>query len=124
MRWFSQLRNNTSTTPPAVKSHTTGESPSHSGALGFGFTNPHEPERNTPYTTRPNPSADNAVPTRSSFTLCSAGASTIRLASNRMTTTIRTSPAKTHRQDAYVVKRPPTSGPTATAIAPADATNP
>src|SRR5262245_26595653 len=105
-------------------SQITGESPSHSGAFGFGFTNPHEPERSTPYTTRPRPSADSAVPTRSSFTSFSAGASTILLARTRMTTTISTSPANTHRHDAYVVNRPPMSGPTATAIAPADATNP
>ena len=41
-----------------------------------------------------------------------------------MTITIRTSPANTHRHDAYVVNRPPMSGPAATAIAPADATSP
>ena len=37
---------------------------------------------------------------------------------------IRTSPANTHRHDAYVVNNPPMSGPAATAIAPADATKP
>ncbi len=35
-----------------------------------------------------------------------------------------TSPAKTHRHDAYVVARPPISGPTAIAIAPAAPTRP
>ena len=38
--------------------------------------------------------------------------------------TIRTSPAKTQRHEAYVVNSPPMSGPAATAMAPADATNP
>ena len=41
-----------------------------------------------------------------------------------MPITMTTSPAKTQRQLAYVVNRPPTSGPTATAIAPAEATSP
>jgi hypothetical protein len=35
-----------------------------------------------------------------------------------------TSPANTHRQDAYVVASPPISGPTAIAIAPAAPTRP
>ena len=48
MRWSSQLKNSNSTTTPAVISQITGDSPSHSGALGFGWTNPHEPERSTP----------------------------------------------------------------------------
>ncbi len=38
--------------------------------------------------------------------------------------TMMTSPAKTQRHDAYVVNRPPISGPSATAMAPADATRP
>src|SRR6185437_6652530 len=42
----------------------------------------------------------------------------------RMTATISTSPAKTQRQEKYVVQKPPMSGPTATAIAPAAATIP
>ena len=33
--------------------------------------------------------------------------------------TTRTSPAKTQRQEKYVVAMPPISGPTATAMAPA-----
>ena len=100
MRWSSQLKNRSSTTAPAVMSQITGDSPSHSGALGFGWTKPHEPERKMPYTKRPSPAADSAVPTRSSFTPCSAGVSAIRLASKRMTMTIRTSPANTQRHDA------------------------
>ena len=35
-----------------------------------------------------------------------------------------TSPAKTHRHDAYVVSSPPINGPAATATAPAAATSP
>src|SRR5262245_47418529 len=124
MRWSSQLKNDNSTAAPAVMSQITGDMPSHSGALGFGRTKPHDPERSNPYTTRPSPSADSAVPTRSSLTFGSAGASVMRRTSNKITMTIKTSPANTHRHDAYVVKSPPMSGPTATAIAPADATNP
>jgi hypothetical protein len=48
MRRSSQLRNSNNTTAPAVISQITGDSPSHSGAFGFGLTNPHVPERNTP----------------------------------------------------------------------------
>ena len=35
-----------------------------------------------------------------------------------------TSPANTHRHDAYVVNSPPINGPAATAMAPAEATRP
>ena len=77
-----------------------------------------------PYTTRPRPSADSTVPTRSSRAPSSAGVSAIRRASPRMMSTMRTSPTNTHRQDRYVVNRPPISGPAATAIAPAEATSP
>jgi hypothetical protein len=42
----------------------------------------------------------------------------------RITSTSSTSPANTSRQLRYVVKTPPISGPTATAIAPADMTRP
>ena len=38
--------------------------------------------------------------------------------------TSTTSPANTQRHEAYVVSRPPMSGPAATAIAPAAATSP
>ena len=41
-----------------------------------------------------------------------------------MIKTTITSPANTHRHEAYVVARPPISGPTAIAIAPAAATRP
>jgi len=41
-----------------------------------------------------------------------------------MTSTISTSPANTHRQEKYVVAKPPISGPTATATAPAPMTSP
>jgi hypothetical protein len=46
------------------------------------------------------------------------------LASARIARTTKTSPAKTHRQEKYVVAIPPMSGPTATAIAPAPITSP
>ena len=77
-----------------------------------------------PYTTRPRPSADSTVPTTSSRAPCSAGVSAIRRASPRTMSTMRTSPTNTHRQDRYVVNKPPISGPAATAIAPAEATSP
>ena len=100
IRRFSQARNSPSTTPPARIIQITGESPSNSGASGFGCTNPHEPDFRMPSTIRPSPSADSAVPTRSSRTPFSAGESFIRLVRARITSTIRTSPANTHRHDA------------------------
>ena len=54
----------------------------------------------------------------------STGASAIRLVMSRITSTTTTSPANTQRHEKYVVQNPPTSGPTATAIAPAAATRP
>ena len=77
-----------------------------------------------PYTMRPRPAADSAVPTRSRCASGSAGVSAIRRARARMTNTPTTSPANTQRQDAYVVNSPPMSGPAATAMAAADATRP
>ena len=102
----------------------TGEAPSHCGASGLGCTKPHVPERMMAKTTMPSPAAERSVPTGSSRTPGTAGESAIRRARARMHSTITTSPANTQRQLAYVVSSPPTRGPTATAIAPADATNP
>ena len=62
------------TTPPPSISQIVGESPSHSGAPGLGLTKPHVPERRTPNTISPRPSADSAVPTRSSRTPALAAA--------------------------------------------------
>ena len=42
----------------------------------------------------------------------------------RIVSTTSTSPANTQRQERYVVKSPPMSGPAATATAPAEATSP
>jgi len=42
----------------------------------------------------------------------------------KISTTTTTSPTKTHRQENRVVTAPPISGPTATAMAPAAATEP
>jgi hypothetical protein len=86
--------------------------------------NPHVPKLSTPNTTKARPSADNTVPTMSSRALSSPGVSPIRRAKPRMTKTTSTSPTNTQRQEAYVVNRPPISGPAATAIAPAEATRP
>ena len=109
--------------PPST-SHTVGERPAHDGPSGFGWIQPHSPERSTPKTSSPSPSADSTAPTTSSCGRSSAGASAIRRARTRITRTTRTSPAKTQRQEKYVVKKPPISGPTATATAPAAATSP
>ena len=58
----------------------TGERPSHSGASGLGWTNPHEPALRIANTISARPSADSAVPTRSSRGRVSGGASAIRRA--------------------------------------------
>ena len=56
------------TTPPPSSSQIVGDRPSHSGAPGLAFTNPQVPERRIPNTISPRPSAESAVPTRSSRT--------------------------------------------------------
>ena len=99
-RRFSHHKKTRSTTPPARISQITGDNPSHSGAPALGWTKPHVPERRTPYTTSPRPSADNTVPMRSSRAPSSAGVSAIRRVSPKMMSTTRTSPANTHRQEA------------------------
>jgi len=53
-----------------------------------------------PNTISPRPSAERAVPKRSSFTPSSGGVSFTRRASRRITATISTSPANTQRHDA------------------------
>jgi hypothetical protein len=60
-RRFSHHKKTRSTTPPARISQITGDSPSHAAAPGLGWTKPHVPERRTPYTIRPRPSADSTV---------------------------------------------------------------
>ena len=66
----------------------------------MGCTKPHAPERRMPITIRPRPAADSAVPTRSSLAPFSAGVSFTRRARERITITISTSPANTHRHEA------------------------
>jgi hypothetical protein len=106
-------------------SQTTGDRPSHSSPLGLGWIHPHVPDRKTANTTRASPRADRKVPTRSSRGEVSPrGSSSRRRANATIPTTTITSPAKTHRQEAYVVSSPPMSGPAATAMAPAEATRP
>ena len=100
MRRFSHHTNRTSTTAPAKISQITGESPNHSGASGFARTSPHVPALRMPSTIAPSPSADRAVPIRSSRAPSSAGVSFMRRVSKRITSTITTSPANTHRHDA------------------------
>ena len=83
------------TTPPASISQIVGDRPSHSGAPGLGFTNPQVPERRIPNTISPRPSAESAVPTRSSRTPVLRVPSAMRRASARIPSTTRTSPANT-----------------------------
>ncbi len=64
------------------------------------------------------------APTKSKETLDSGVVSLIFRRDSRMTATITTSPAKTQRHEANVVTAPPTSGPAATAMAPAAAMRP
>ena len=54
----------------------------------------------------------------------SGSVSCIRRASATTTATMTSSPANTHRHDAYVVISPPIRGPNATAIAADAATRP
>src|SRR4051812_17457617 len=101
-----------------------GEIPAQDRPPGFGWIHPHSLERSTPNTSAPRPAAERRVPTMSSFGRVSDGASAILRAMTRIASTTITSPAKTHRHEKYVVQKPPISGPTATAIAPAAATMP
>ena len=123
-RRASQREKSQITNSPARISHTVGERPAHDGPSALGWIQPHSPERSTPNTSSPSPAADSTVPTTSRRGRVSEGASAIRRVSTRMTRTITTSPAKTHRHEKYVVKNPPISGPVAMAIAPAAATSP
>lgn len=72
----------------------------------------------------PMPRADRTAPKRSMRGSWPVGASAIRRASTRMTSTTTTSPAKTQRQEEDVVATPPMSGPSPMAIAAAAATGP
>src|SRR6266567_6595067 len=106
---------------PARISHATSDSPKSVGASSFGVTHPQTLERNTPKTASPSPRTERMEPTKSRRCCSVDGASWMRRDSTRITKAITTSPTKTYRQDAYVVKAPPISGPRATAIAPAAA---
>ena len=112
------------TKSPPSTSQIVGDSPAHDGPPALGWIQPHSPERSTPKTSSPRPRAESTAPTTSSCGRSSAGASAIRRVRSRITSTITTSPAKTQRHEKYVVQKPPISGPTATAIAPAAATSP
>src|SRR5262252_2110145 len=101
-----------------------GERPAQLGPPERGWIQPHSPDLRMPKTKRPSPSAESAAPMRSSFGRSVTGESAIRRASTRIARTSTTSPAKTQRQEKYVVAKPPISGPTATATAPAAATSP
>ena len=101
-----------------------GERPAHDGPPALGWIQPHSAERSTPNTSSPRPSAESTAPTMSSLGCFSTGASAIRRVRSRIASTSTTSPANTQRHEKYVVQKPPISGPTATATAPAAATSP
>ena len=105
-------------------SQNVAEMPQRSGAPDLGWIQPHVPDFRTPKTASERPPAERTMPTTSSFGRSPGGSSTIPRARIRIAITISTSPAKTYRQLQYVVKRPPISGPTATATAPAADTSP
>ena len=109
---------------PPRTSQTTGDVPNRTGAPGFGRTHPQTPERRTPNTVKESPTTESTAPNRSKDTRSSGGVSCTRRSDTRMTTTMTTSPTKTHRHDAKVVTAPPTRGPAATAMAPAAAMSP
>ena len=109
---------------PPTTSQTTGETPSRIGAPGLGRTQPQVPERSTPNTVMERPTTESTAPTRSKDTRSSGGMSFTRRSDNRMTPTMTTSPANTHRHEVKVVTAPPTRGPAATAMAPAAAISP
>jgi len=58
-------------------SHSVPEMPNSSGADGFGSTQPHSPDRSTPKTARPRPTADSTAPTTSRCGLTSTSVSWI-----------------------------------------------
>ena len=110
---------------PPRTSQTVGERPAHDGPPGFGWIQPHTPERRTPKTSsaeaerREDRADDVELRARLRTARRRCGGSSRRIAS-----TTTTSPANTQRHEKYVVQKPPISGPTATAIAPAAATSP
>ncbi len=91
----SQVKNSQSTKAPPRISHKVAEIPHSSGASGLGDTHPHTLERRTPKTARPSPPADSTTPRRSIRGRSPTGSSSIRRASTRIASTIRTSPANT-----------------------------
>jgi hypothetical protein len=116
--------NSRSSTSPDTMSQGTGDMPKIVGASSEGRNHPHSPDFSTPNTISPIPAAHSTEPSTSSRGLWSAGASETRRANRKMPAPSTTSPANTHRHDAYVVASPPISGPTAIAIAPAAPTRP
>ncbi len=96
----SQRRNSATTTAPPNRSQITGERPIHCGASGLACTTPQVPDFKMPNTISARPVDDSAVPYRSSFTPSSGGVSFTRRPNSRITATISTSPANTHRHDA------------------------
>ena len=116
--------NNSINPRPTRMNHTTKDMPRTDGAPSAGRIQPQSDERSTAMITKPIAAAHRIEPNQSSTGWSSLGASAILRAKNKITTPTSTSPAKTHRHDAYVVASPPINGPTATAIAPAAPTRP
>ena len=63
------------TSSPATTSQIVGESPNHEGAPALGESHPQTPDRSTPKTNSPSPSAERTAPTTSIFGRASGGAS-------------------------------------------------
>ena len=89
--------------PPTI-SHTTGETPRITGAPGLGFTNPHTPGAEYPeHGQGESHDGEDARRTGRTCTRASGGVSWILRSPTRITATITTSPANTHRHEAKVV---------------------
>src|SRR5947209_20393617 len=95
---------------PARISHATSDSPKSAGAPSFGVIQPQTLERNTPKTASPSPRTERMEPTKSRRCCSVHGASWKRRDRARITKAITTSPTKTYRQDAYVLKDPTNHG--------------
>ena len=102
----------------------TGDMPRISGPPSAGRIHPQSEENSTPKIASPIPSAQSNEPSRSRCARFVTGASAMRRENRKMPAPTITSPAKTHRHEAYVVASPPMSGPTAIAMAPEAPTRP
>jgi hypothetical protein len=111
------------TRPPPI-SQITGDMPRIDGPSSVGRIHPQSEENSTPMIASPMASAHRSEPSRSRCGRTSTGVSAMRRPNRTIPAPTITSPAKTNLHEAYVVARPPISGPTAIAMAPAAPTRP